>query len=91
MGRSRRSSYERLRSENYNIGELVDHEQDKIKNNPTTITLGGRRRSSNNLVELWKKMEGKAKLGRLPLKRFIATYEAMMLCFAHKFVFPQQW
>lgn len=87
MGR-RRSSYERLRSEN--IGELVDEQSKmKIKTNPTII-LGGRRRSSNNLVELWKKMEGKAKLG-LPLKRFIATYEAMMLCFAHKFVFPQQW
>lgn len=80
MGRRR---YERLRSENN--GELVD-EQNNTKN--PTIILGGGRRS--NLVELWKKMEGKAKLG-LPFGSFIATYEAMMLCFAHKFVLPQQW
>lgn len=86
MGMGRRK-YERLRSEN--VEEEVDQEE-KNKNNNQTITLGGGGGRRSNLVELWRKMEGKAKLG-LPFKRFIATYEAMMLCFAHKFVLPQQW
>lgn len=86
MGKGRRR-YERLRRES----SEVDEEQNHIKN--SAITLGGEkgRRRSNQGVELWKKMEGSSpKLGH-PFKTFIATYEAIMLYFAHKLVMPQQW
>lgn len=86
MGRIKRS-YERLRSENAEEeGEEYDDddEQKKKKNNP-------RRSIKVAVAELWKKMdEGKPKLG-LPFKSFIATYETMMLCFAHNLVLSQQW